>query len=65
MLIMVKPETLYETTTPVEKYLPSINQTTTTVAIAVVATVKSVTPLLMRVFKPIITKLWKTYRKNR
>ena len=30
-------ETLYEPTTAVEKYLPSVNQTTTTVAIAVVA----------------------------
>ena len=30
-------ETLYEPTTPVEKFLPSVNQTTTTVAIAVVA----------------------------
>ena len=57
-------ETLYEPTTPVEKYLPSINQTTTTVAIAVVATaVAAATPLLLRIFKPVITKLWKTLQK--
>ena len=58
-------ETLYEPTTPVEKFLPSINQTTTTVAIAVVATAgAAATPLLLRVFKPIITKLWKTLQKK-
>ena len=50
-------ETLYEPTTPVEKYLPSIHQTTTTVAIAVVATAgAAATPLLLRVIKPIIKK---------
>ena len=58
-------ETLYEPTTPVEKYLPSINQTTTTVAIAVVATAgAAATPLLLRIFKPVITKLWKTLQKK-
>ena len=58
-------ETLYEPTTPVEKYLPSINQTTTTVAIAVVATAgAAATPLLLRVFKPVITKIWKTLQKK-
>ena len=58
-------ETLYEPTTAVEKYLPSINQTTTTVAIAVVATAgAAATPLLLRVFKPVITKLWKTFQKK-
>ena len=57
--------TLYEATTPVEKYLPSVNQTTTTVAIAVVATAgAAATPLLLRVFKPVITKLWKTLQKK-
>ena len=45
--------------------LPSINQTTTTVAIAVVATAgAAATPLLLRVFKPVITKLWKTLQKK-
>ena len=58
-------ETLYEPTTPVEKFLPSVNQTTTTVAIAVVATAgAAATPLLLRIFKPIITKLWKTLQKK-
>jgi len=58
-------ETLYEPTTAAEKYLPSVNQTTTTVAIAVVATAgAAATPLLLRVFKPIITKLWKTLQKK-
>ena len=57
--------TLYEPTTPVEKYFPSVNQTTTTVAIAVVATAgAAATPLLLRVFKPVITKLWKTLQKK-
>ena len=45
--------------------MPSINQTTTTVAIAVVATAgAAATPLLLRVFKPVITKLWKTLQKK-
>ena len=58
-------ETLYEPTTAVEKFLPSVNQTTTTVAIAVVATAgAAATPLLLRVFKPVITKLWKTLQKK-
>ena len=50
--------TLYEDTTPVEKFLPSVNQSTTTVAIAVLATAgAAATPLLLRVIKPIIKKL--------
>ena len=58
-------ETLYEPTTPVEKFLPSVNQTTTTVAIAVVATAgAAATPLLIRVIKPIIKKLWTTIQKK-
>ena len=58
-------ETLYEPTTAIEKFLPSVNQTTTTVAIAVVATAgAAATPLLLRVFKPIITKIWKTLQKK-
>ena len=58
-------ETLYDPTTAVEKFLPSVNQTTTTVAIAVVATAgAAATPLLLRVFKPIITKLWKTLQQK-
>ena len=43
-------ETLYEPTSPVEKYLPSINQTTNVTALAVVATAgAAATPLLIRV----------------
>ena len=58
-------ETLYEPTTPVEKYLPSVNQTTTTVAIAVVATAgAAATPLLIRIIKPIVKKLWTTVQKK-
>ena len=58
-------ETLYEPTTPVEKFLPSVNQTTTTVAIAVVATAGAAAPpLLIRVIKPIIKKLWTTLQKK-
>ena len=56
---------LYEDTTVAEKYLPSTNQVTTTTAIAVVATASAAaTPLLLRVFKPVITKLWKTLQKK-
>ena len=56
---------LYEPTTAVEKYLPSTNQVSVTAAIAVVATASAAaTPLLLRVFKPVITKLWKTIQKK-
>ena len=56
---------LYEPTTAVEKYLPSTNQATTTAAIAVVATASAAaTPILLRIFKPVITKLWKTIQKK-
>jgi len=49
--------TLYEATTAVEKFLPSVNQSTTTVAIAVLATAgAAATPLLLRIIKPIIKK---------
>ena len=58
-------ETLYEPTTPVEKFLPSVNQATTTVAIAVVATAgAAATPLLIRVIKPVVKKLWTTIQKK-
>ena len=56
---------LYEETTAIEQFLPSTNQVTTTTAIAVVATASAAaTPLLLRVFKPVITKLWKTIQKK-
>ena len=50
--------TLYEDTSAVEKFLPSVNQSTTTVAIAVLATAgAAATPLLLRIIKPVIKKL--------
>ena len=49
---------LYENTTPVEKFLPSTNQVSTTAAIAVVATASAAaTPLLLRAIKPLIKKV--------
>ena len=56
---------LYEDTTLAEKLLPSTNQVTTTTAIAVVATAAAAaTPILLRVVKPVITKVWKTIQKK-
>ena len=56
---------LYEDTTLVEKLLPSTNQVTTTTAIAVVATAAAAaTPLILRVVKPVLTKIWKTMLKK-
>ena len=56
---------LYEDTTAVEKFLPSTNQATTTAAIAVVATAAAAaTPLLLRVVKPVIKKIWTTVQKK-
>ena len=57
--------TLYEPTTAVEKFLPSTNQATTTLAVAVIATAgAAATPLILRIVKPIITKIWKTLQKK-
>ena len=56
---------LYESTTAVEKFLPSTNQVSTTAAIAVVATASAAaTPLLLRVIKPLIKKLTTTIQKK-
>ena len=56
---------LYEDTTAVERFLPSTNQATTTAAIAIVATASAAaTPILLRIFKPVITKIWKTIQKK-
>ena len=56
---------IYEDTTLVEKLLPSTNQVTTTTAIAVVATAAAAaTPLILRVVKPVLTKIWKTIQKK-
>jgi len=51
-------ETLYEPTSVIEKFLPSANQATTTVSIAVLATAgAAATPLLLRVIKPAVKKV--------
>ena len=58
-------ETLYEPTTVIEKFLPSINQTTSVTALAVVATAgAAATPLLIRIIRPVIKKLWTTIQKK-
>ena len=57
-------ETLYESTTVVEKFLPSANQATTTVSIAVIATAgAAATPLLLRVIKPLVKQVIKRVQK--
>ena len=57
--------TLYEPTSPVEKYVPPVNQVTTVTALAVVATAgAAATPLLIRVIRPVIKKLWATVQKK-
>ena len=57
--------TLYESTTPVEKFLPSTNQATNTLAIAVIATAgATATPLILRIVKPVIKKISETVRKK-
>ena len=58
-------ETLYEPTTAIEKYVPPINQVTSVTALAVVATAgAAATPLLIRVIKPLIKKVWTTVQKK-
>ena len=58
-------ETLYEPTTAIEKYVPPINQITSVSALAVVATAgAAATPLLIRVIKPLIKKVWTTVQKK-
>ena len=58
-------ETLYEPTTVLEKYVPPVNQVTSVTALAVVATAgAAATPLLIRVIKPVIKKLWTTIQKK-
>ena len=58
-------ETLYESTTVAEKFLPPLNQASTVTALAVVATAgAAATPLLIRVIKPVIKKLWTTIQKK-
>jgi len=58
-------ETLYEPTTPIEKFIPSTNQATYALAIAVIATAgATATPIILRIVKPILTKIWKTIQKK-
>ena len=58
-------ETLYEPTTAIEKFLPPLNQASTVTALAVVATAgAAATPLLIRVIRPVIKKLWATIQKK-
>ena len=57
--------TLYEPTTPAEKFLPSPNQASTTLAIAVIATAgAAATPLLLRLIKPAVKKAIATLQKK-
>ena len=58
-------QTLYEPTTVIEKFLPPINQASTVTALAVVATAgAAATPLLIRIIRPVIKKLWTTIQKK-
>ena len=58
-------ETLYEPTSAVEKFIPSTNQATNAIAIAVIATAgATATPIILRIVKPILTKIWKTIQKK-
>jgi len=58
-------ETLYEPTTLVEKFLPPVNQASTVTALAVVATAgAAATPLLIRIIRPVIKKIWTTIQKK-
>ena len=57
--------TLYEPTTPLEKFIPSTNQVTNTLAIAVIATAgATATPIILRIVRPILKKLWDTIQKK-
>ena len=58
-------ETLYEPTTALEKYLPPINQASTVTALAIVATAgAAATPLLIRIIKPVVKKIWAKIQKK-
>ena len=58
-------ETLYEPTTTIQKYLPTVNQATSVTALAVVATAgAAATPLLIRIIRPAVKKLWTTIQKK-
>ena len=58
-------ETLYEPTTAIEKFLPPVNQASTVTALAVVATAgAAATPLLIRIIRPVVKKIWATIQKK-
>ena len=58
-------ETLYEPTTTLEKYVPPVNQISTETALAVVATAgAAATPLLIRIIRPVVKKIWATIQKK-
>jgi len=58
-------ETLYEPTTLLEKFIPPVNQVTSVTALAVVATAgAAATPLLIRIIRPVIKKMWTTLQKK-
>ena len=58
-------ETLYEPTSVVEKYLPPINQAATVTSLAIVATAgAAATPLLIRIIRPVVKKIWATIQKK-
>ena len=58
-------ETLYEPTSVVEKYLPPINQAATVTSLAIVATAgAAATPLLIRIIRPVVKKIWASIQKK-
>ena len=57
--------TLYEPTSAGEKFIPSTNQATNALAIAVIATAgATATPIILRIVRPILKKLWDTIQKK-
>ena len=58
-------ETLYEPTSVIEKYLPPLNQASTVTSLAIVATAgAAATPLLIRIIKPVVKKIWVAIQKK-
>ena len=58
-------ETLYEPTSVVEKYLPPLNQAATVTSLAIVATAgAAATPLLIRIIRPVVKKIWASIQKK-
>ena len=59
-------ETLYEPTTPIEKFIPSTNQATNALAIAVIATAgATATPIILRIVKTDTYKDMENYTKKK